>query len=346
MTFLSKMAGTAALAALCIGMAFSSAQAADFTLRAAHNESVDSPMHRGYLLFKAYVEGASGGKIEVVISPSGQLGSIDEGLEQAKVGAIQLAHGDETTLSTFYQPMMVLATPYLFANDEEGRDFIDGALFKEMNDKMAAEVGLRLLSASSYGFRNFTNNVREIKTAADMEGIRMRVPPSPMSLAMVKAMGGSPTPVPWGELYGAMQTGVVDGQENPTGVVLDYSFNEVQKYLTTDAHQLGLNMMVISEAFFKSLPPELRDVVRTGAKMSSTTEYGERNYQARVSAIDALKQKGMTVYQPSADEVATFRSAAEGPMKDYLKSELDPAFVDAVYAEVERIRAANLAAVE
>ncbi|MDQ2632386.1 MAG: TRAP transporter substrate-binding protein [Pseudomonadota bacterium] len=346
MTFLSKMAGTAAFAALCVGMAFSSANAADFTLRASHAESVESPMHRGYLLFKAYVEGASGGKIEVIISPAGQLGSIDEGLEQAKIGAIQLAHGDETTLSTFYKPMMVLATPYLFAHDEEGRDFIDGAFFAEMNDKMASESGLRLLAASSYGFRNFTNNVREIKTAADMEGIRMRVPPSPMSLAMVKAMGGSPTPVPWGELYGAMQTGVVDGQENPTGVVLDYSFNEVQKYLTVDAHQLGLNMMVVSEAFFQSLPPELREIVRTGAQMSTATEYGERNYQARVSAIDALKEKGMQVYFPTSEEVATFRTAAEGPMKDYLKTELDPAFVDAVYGEVERIRAANRAAVE
>ena len=81
MTFLSKMAGTAALAVLCVGMAFSSANAADFTLRASHAESVESPMHRGYLLFKAYVEGASGGKIEVTISPAGQLGSIDEGLE-------------------------------------------------------------------------------------------------------------------------------------------------------------------------------------------------------------------------------------------------------------------------
>lgn len=346
MTFLSKMAGTVALAALCIGTAFSPALSADFKLRAAHNESVESPMHRGYLLFKAYVEGASGGKIEVIVSPAGQLGSIEEGLEQAKIGAIQLAHGDETTLSTYHKPMIMLAAPYLFANDEEGRDFIDGAFFKAMNDKMAAESGLRLLAASSYGFRNFSNNVREIKTAADMEGIRMRVPPSPMSLAMVKAMGGSPTPIPWGELYGAMQTGVVDGQDNPTGVVLDYSFNEVQKYLTTDAHQLGLNMMVVSEAFFKSLPPELREVVRTGAKMSTTTEYGERNYQSRVSAIDALKKKGMQIYIPSIEEVATFRTAAEAPMKEYLKTELDPAFVDAVYEEVDRIRAANRAAVE
>lgn len=346
MSILSRAMGAAGLAAICSGLALTPALAADFTIRASHGESVESPMHKGYELFKAYVEGASGGKIEVIVSPAGQLGSISDGLEQVKVGAIQLAHGDETTLSTYHKPMLVLATPYLFANDEEGRDFIDGAFFKEMNDKMAAETGLRLLSASSYGFRNFTNNVKPIKTAADMAGIRMRVPPSPMSLAMVKAMGGSPTPVPWEELYGAMQTGVVDGQENPTGVVLDYSFNEVQKHLTTDAHQLGLNMMVVNESFFKSLPPELREVVRTGAKMSSTTEYGERNYQSRVSAVEALKKKGMEIYFPTGEEVATFRSAAEGPMKEYLKSEIDAALVDATYAEVDRIRAANRAAVE
>src|SRR5690606_16247549 len=176
-------------------------------------------------------------------------------------------------------------------------------------EKMAQESGLRLLSAASYGFRNFTNAVRPIKSAADMAGVRMRVPPSPMSLEMVKAMGGSPTPVPWEELYGAMQSGVVDGQENPVGVVLDYSFNQVQKYMTLDNHQLGLNTMMINEAFFKSLPPELREIVVTGARMSSAVEYGERNYQARVTAVGKLIEQGMEVYSPSPEEAQTFRDA-------------------------------------
>lgn len=322
------------------------ATAADFTIRASHGESTDSPLHKGWEVFKAYVESASGGQIEVSIAPAGQLGSMTEALEQAKIGAIQMAHGDEQTMSSFYKPMLVLATPYLFANDEEGMAFIDSDFFTDVRNTMAKESGLRLLAAASYGFRCFTNDVKPIKSAADMSGIRMRVPPSPMSLEMVRAMGGSPTPVPWEELYGAMQSGVVDGQENPVGVALDYSFYEVQKYLTLDNHQLGLNTLMMNEDFFQSLPVPLREVVVTGAKMAAATEYGERNYQARVSAVEQLKEKGMEVYAPTAEEIDTFRSATREPMEAYLKQELDPDYVDAVYKTIDEIRAANAAAVE
>lgn len=316
-------------------------KAAEFDIRASHSEAADSALHKGWLVFKAYVEGASGGKISVSVMPGGQLGSIKDALEQAKVGAIQVAQGDEQNLDSFYKPMMILATPYLFANDEEARRFLETPFFVKVREDMAKESGLRLLSAASYGFRNFTNNKKPIKSPADMVGLRLRVPPSPMSLEMVRAMGGSPTPVPWEELYGAMQSGVVDGQENPTGVILDYSFYQVQKYLTVDNHQLGLNSIVINESFFQKLPPELREVLVTGAQMAAATEYGERNYQARVSAVDELRKKGMQVYFPTIGEMESFRKAAIEPMKAYLKKELDPEYVDAVYKEIAALRAAR-----
>jgi tripartite ATP-independent transporter DctP family solute receptor len=329
-----------AVAAALLALSVTAASAADFTIRASHAESTDSPLHKGWLVFEAYVEGASGGAIDVEVAPAGQLGSMTDSLEQVKAGAIQMAHSDEQVMSTFYKPMMILATPYLFSNDVEGMDFVDSPFFTGVRDTMAKESGIRLLAAASYGFRNFTNKVRPIKSAADMAGIRMRVPPSPMSLEMVKAMGGSPTPVPWEELYGAMQSGVVDGQENPIGVALDYSFYQVQKYMTLDSHQLGLNTFMINEAFFQSLSPEQRAIVVTGARMGAATEFGERNYQARVTAVDKLRELGMEIYSPTPEEAATFRDSVREPMQAYLKTELDPAFVDAVYAELEAGRAA------
>ena len=337
------LAGAGALALVLPPVA---ASAAEFDIRASHGESTDSPLHQGWQVFKSYVEGASDGRIEVTIAPAGQLGSITDGLEQAKLGGIQLAHGDEQTLSTFYKPMMILSAPFLFRNDEEAQRLLDSDFFMDVRDEMAEESGLRLLAAASYGFRSFSNDVKPIRSAADMEGIRMRVPPSPMSLEMVKAMGGSPTPVPWEELYNAMQSGVVDGQDNPIGVVLDYSFYQVQDYVTLDNHQLGLNGLVMSEQFFQSLPADLRVVVVTGARMAAATEYGERNYQSRVSAVEALEERGMEVYFPTSEEQETFRSATLEPMQAYLKQELDPAYVDAVYAEIDRIRTDMIAAVE
>src|SRR3546814_10226814 len=102
----------------------------------------------------------------------------------------------------------------------------------------------------------------------------------------------------------------------------------------------------MNEAFFQSLPPELRAVVVTGAEMAAATEYGERNFQARVSAVDALREKGMEVYAPTPEEQETFRTAVAEPMKAYLKNELDPAYVDSVYQTIADIRAARLAEVQ
>jgi C4-dicarboxylate-binding protein DctP len=344
---MSTLMRTCAALALAAGLALPvGLSAAEFNITASHAESPDSGLGKGWSVFEAYVEAASAGRISVDILPSSQLGSIHDALEQAKLGAIQVAQGDEANLDPFFKPMLVLATPYLFADDEEAMAFLRTDFFAELNDQMAAESGLRLLSAAPYGFRCFTNNVRPIRSPADMAGLKMRVPPSPMSLAMVEAMGGSPTPIPWEELYGSLQQGVVDGQENPIGVIYDYSFWQVQKYLTVDNHQLGLNSIIINEAFFQSLPPELREIVVTGAQMGAATEYGERNWQARVGAVSALQEKGMEVYFPTLEERNAFRDAALKPMQDYLKSELDPAFVDAVYAEIEAIRDARLAAVQ
>jgi C4-dicarboxylate-binding protein DctP len=327
-----------ALAAAAAVVVMTPASAAEFNIRASHVESLDSPLNQGWETFAAFVESASGGRIEVTISPASQLGGLKEGLEQAKGGVIQVAQGDETSMDAFYKPMLILSTPYLFNDDEEGRMFLETDLFRSMNDNMAKESGLRLLAAASYGFRNFTNSVRPIKSVEDMAGLRIRVPPSPMSLEMVKAMGGSPTPIPWEELYGAMQQKVVDGEENPTGIVLDYSFYQVQKYLTVDQHQLGLNTMVINEDFFQSLPDELKVVVMKGAKMAQATEYGVRNYQARVSAIDQLEEKGMEVYFPTPEERATFRDAAVGPVRAYLDQELGADFVQQAFATVDQVR--------
>jgi TRAP-type transport system periplasmic protein len=330
----------------CMIVAGFGAEAADFSIRASHAESTESPLHKGWLVFEAFVEGASGGQIDVTVLPSGQLGSIHDTLEQARLGAIEIAQGDEANLDPFFKPMLFLATPYLFEDDEEGIEFLRRPFFTDLKAQMAEESGLRFLSAASYGFRCFTNNVKPIKTAADLAGVRMRVPPSPMSLAMVEAMGGSPTPVPWEELYGAMQQGVVDGQENPIGIIHDYSFYQVQKYLTVDNRQLGFNTMMMNEAFFQSLPPELRKVVETGAQMAAATEYGERNYQARVNAVGSLREQGMEVYFPTPEERATFRDATIEPIRAYLTKELGQEFVDQLYAEIEDLRQERIARVE
>lgn len=334
------------LAGAALTLMAAGGQAADFEIRASHVEAADSAVHRGWSVFEAYVEAASGGQIEVTVLPSSQLGGLSEALEQTALGVIQVAQADESTLDPFHKPMMILGAPYLFSNDEQANDFLASDYFETMRQGMIEESGLRVLVGASYGFRSLTNTVRPVKSVADVEGLRIRVPPSPLSIEMIKAMGGSATPVPWEELYGAMEQGVVDGQENPLGLINDYSFYEVQDHLTVTSHKIGLNFMVINEEFFQSLPVELREAVVVGAEMAAATEYGERNYQSRVSAVESLREKGMEVYVPTPEEMKSFRDAVKEPIQAFLVNELGKEFVTDTYQAVDEIDAARRARVQ
>jgi C4-dicarboxylate-binding protein DctP len=134
--------------------------AAKYSIRAGHTEAADSPLHMGWQTFKAYVEGASGGDIEIKIFPAGQLGSHMEILEQVKAGALQIGQGDEAVPGEFFRPMDLLAAPFLFNNEQEALRFFDGSFFGSVANDMAKRTGLRILSVAPLGFRNFTNNVR------------------------------------------------------------------------------------------------------------------------------------------------------------------------------------------
>jgi len=132
--------------------------------------------------------------------------------------------------------------------------------------------------------------------------------------------GRLPNPDLVGELYSALQQGVVDGQENPLGVIYDTKFYEVQKYATVDNHVLGTNMILANEKWFQGLPADLRQILLTGAKMGAVAENGKRMFEARVTMVDALRKKGMDVYVPTPAEVATFRKASQGPVMSGLQS--------------------------
>jgi C4-dicarboxylate-binding protein DctP len=213
---------------------------------------------------------------------------------------------------------MILALPYLVPDEKVAQAFYDSPFFQKLNEGLIKQHGVRMLSAASFGFRCFTNNKKPIKVASDLAGIKMRVQQNPLYMTMVRSMGGSPTPVSWGELYSAMQQGVVDGQENPLGVILEFKFYEVQKYAVVDNHVLGTNMILANEKWFQGLPADLRQILVTGAKMGAIAEHGRRTLEARVTAAGELRKKGMDVYVPTPAELETFRKASQGPVMEWL----------------------------
>lgn len=311
------IAGAVILGPIGAGTAW--AGQATMVVKGGHMEIPGSAHDDHWQVFANYVNGVAGGRLKVEVHPGGQLGSDSRQLfESVKLGVNPLGQGDEGAMASFYPPLMILALPYLVPDEKVAQRFYESAFFQKLNEGLIKQHGVRMLSAASFGFRCFTNNKKPIKVASDLAGIKMRVQQNPLYMTMVRSMGGSPTPISWGELYSAMQQGVVDGQENPLGVILEFKFYEVQKYATVDDHVLGTNMILANEKWFQGLPADLRQILLTGAKMGAIVEHGKRMFEARVSAIGELRKRGMDVYVPTPAEKETFRKSSQGPVMEWL----------------------------
>jgi TRAP-type transport system periplasmic protein len=337
----AKFIGIVGLAILCfmlllVGSALAQQTAPKYHLKVGSVELADAANTKGFEAFKTYCEGASGGEIKIDLYPANQLGSLDELYEGVKTGVYQLCQGDET-ITGIYDPMLVLSIPYLFPNEYVVMKFFNSPFFKQLSDGFAKKTGVRILAATTYGFRCFTNSKRPIKSLDDMKGLKIRVQQNPIMIELVKSLGGAPTPISWGELYSALQQGVVEGEENPPGLVYDSKFYEVQKYITMDEHVLAFNLYYANDKWFQTLPENIKTIFLTGARLGADVEYGLRVYENKVSIAQALQKKGMQVYVPPQSLKDTFKSKSQKPILAWLKKKIDPKLVDQAIKAVSDI---------
>jgi tripartite ATP-independent transporter DctP family solute receptor len=200
------------------------------------------------------------GRYEVKVFHSSQLGSDEEMLKGIKVGVLEMFQ-PSTIMSTVDQKFGVFEMPYLFNNREHVKRVASDAKIKEILFNPLPEKGLRLLGVWENGFRVITNNVRPIVKPEDMKGIKLRVPSGVWRVKMFRAYGANPTPLAYGEVFAALQAGVMDGQENPFPQIWGGKFFEVQKYLSLSDHVYTPSYAVISERFWKNQPPDVQQVL-------------------------------------------------------------------------------------
>lgn len=322
---------------LCFG-AVVSAPAAEYTMKLAHSnpEKDYSHLHSPLVVFKNEVERRTGGHVKVIIYPNGTLGTQKAMLEQLIRGVIQAVSISEGGVAPFYPDIAALSIPYLFKEPDIAYEVLDGPLGDWFKEDMAKKVGIRPLAwGEDGGFRHFTDSKRMIKNPADMRGMKIRTMPVPAHLEMVKALGASPTPVSWSELYTALQTAVADGQENPIANIRIARLDEVQKYLTLDGHLYSVVAIFVNEKWFQSLPPEYRQAILRSARIAAQVT----RYLSRVNEnidLDYLRSKGMQVYAPTAEEKAQFQEATREPVLRVLKENVDSALVDRVLEETAK----------
>ncbi len=307
-------------------------------LKLAHADSTNiyqSRKHAQAVTFASLVNNNSGGKINVQIYGAGALGGEREYIEACMSGTVEagIASGP---IASFYPEAMVTDIPYLFPSSNVAWKVLDGPFGEKLSKGFMKQTGLRNLAFAEVGFRNFTNDVRPIRKPSDLKGLKIRVMETPLYVNMVKALGASPTPIAWPEVYTALQTGVVDGEENPIGTILMANFPEVQKYVTLDGHVYGVDWFFINEDFFQSLSPELKYIVQDAARISSGVGRGVINAINAVG-VSTMAEQGMEVYVPTEAEKEMFKDATQGPVIEWMKTQVDPTLIKEVLREVDRV---------
>jgi C4-dicarboxylate-binding protein DctP len=283
-------------------------------------------------VFKAMVEKGTKGEVEVQAFHASALGNEREALEGVKMGTIQMGTLSSGPVPGFFKPVMVMDIPYLFSSAPAAWHAFNGEFGKEFSEAFLKATGVRILSITENGYRHFTNNIREIKGPGDMKALKIRTMENPLHMEMVKGMGGSPTPIAFGELYTALQQKVVDGMECPVVLIHDMKFYEVQKYMVLDGHLYNPIFVFINEEFYqKKLTAEQRKVVAEAAGVLAAVHNGF-SQQANIEGIQKLKEKGMQIYQPTRDEMAQYRQATQPGGLAYLKKEVGEEWVSKAVA--------------
>ena len=324
------------IAALC-----SQAQAkADIVIKLGHTDTdisiAESPYFAYTETFKSIVEGQTEGRIAVQVFPNSQLGDLRSQMEQTSRGTIQAVAGMTVDLLSSYDPnIQVLAIPYTFQNTEIGRAVLNGEFGAKMNEFIAKKCNLRILSWLPSAFRNFSNNVRPIRTPDDMKGLKMRTMQAPIHITMVRALGANPTPIPWEELYSALQTGVVDGQENAPYAVVMAKIYEVQKYYTLDNHLLNLPLVAMNEKFYQALSPDDQRIVKYAARQGAMALLGIITAKENQD-LKTISEAGVEIYRPTPTEFAQFRDKVQGPVLKELEKKIDKEWIDELFKAIEK----------
>lgn len=293
----------------------SSGKNAKKVIKLGHILNDKSSFHKWAEKFKEVVERDSKGRIEVRVYPSSLLGDNVKLLTQLRAGTVEATIMASQTLAGVDKKWMLFDMPYLFPNEEVAFKVFDGSigqkLFKDLE-----QSGLIGLGYGEYGYRQITNSKREIHSLADAKGMKIRLQENPVHLAAFKAMGMSPTPAPFSEVFTGLQQGAIDGQENPLTVINDEKYYDVQKYLTLSNHVYSVSVMLFSQKAFDKFSPEEQKIIFNAAKES--VEYERKaNKEMMSAALTALKKKGMVVTELTPEKLAEFKDAAKGIMQQF-----------------------------
>lgn len=243
-------------------------------IRISHAQSETHPEHLGLLAFKEYVEERLGDKYEVEIFPNEILGSAQKAIELTQTGAIDFVVAGTANLETFADVYEIFSMPYLFDSEDVYKTVMEDSDYMEQVYESTDEAGFRVVTWYNAGTRNFYAKT-PIRTPEDLKGKKIRVQQSPASVSMVNSFGAAAAPMGFGEVYTAIQQGVIDGAENNELALTNNKHGEVAKYYSYNKHQMVPDMLVANLKFLEGLSPEEYQIFKDAAALSTEVEMKE-----------------------------------------------------------------------
>jgi TRAP-type transport system periplasmic protein len=299
------LVAAAAVAAFAAPFAAAAQDIKPRLIRFGYGLNEQSNQGRAVKFFAEQVEKASGGKMKVRAIGAAALGP-DVQMQQALIGGAQeMMVGSTATLVGISKEMALWDTPFLFNNAKEADAILDGPIGEKVLAKLP-EKGLVGLVYWENGFRNLTNSKRPVTRMEDLDGIKLRVMQNNVYLDSFKTLGANAVPLPFSELFSALETKTVDGQENPYNTILSSKFFEVQKYLSVTNHVYSPWIVMVSKKWWDGLSKDEQKVLTDAAKASREFERKDTREEASKALAD-LKAKGMLINELPATEAARMR---------------------------------------
>jgi TRAP-type transport system periplasmic protein len=328
------LAGIAVLTGLLLGST-AHAEIREHTIKFAAQNQKGHPQIEGMEKFAEIVEEKSDGNINVRLFPGGTLGGDVQTISALQGGTVEMSVMNAGLLSGNVKEFGVVDLPFLFSTPEEADAIMDGPIGERLAG-MLPEKGLVGLGYWELGFRNLTNNRHPVTKAEDVAGLKIRTLQSPIFIDMFNTLGANAVPMPFPEVYTALETGTVDGQENPFTLIETSKFYEVQDYATETRHVYNPQIVLVSKQFWDELNEDERKLLQEAAVEA-------RDYQRQVSreaaakAVETLKEEGMQIDTLPPEEVEKIRAQLE-PVVAKHSGNIGPELVQEVQAELAKLR--------
>lgn len=297
------------------------------SLKLSHGLSLDHPVHQALVYFAERVGEKSDGELKVEVYPGGQLGSERQSLELLQIGGLAMTKVSSAVMENFSPKLRVFGYPYIFKDKEHRYKLYDSELGNELLLD-GEQYWLRGLTYFDAGSRSFYTTDTPIETPGDLKGLKIRVMQSPTSISLIKSLGGSPTPVSWGELYTALQQGVVEGAENNLPSFYSSRHYEICKNFSLVEHSAIPDILVISTLIYNKLSSEEKKWIQEAAQEAAVKQR-ELWEIAETEALAAIKEEGVKITYPNKE---IFKEESEHIIKDLKEKE------PALYSIIQEIK--------